>query len=731
MLIFIIVSLLIVFTNASFAQPEFDLWQYYDEGGQAQERIMDLYHTDRGWYYLCGYTEGRGWILRTDENGQVIWRSLLENNSYFYSVIETDNGDVVVGGKIGDSLAVIRLTCDGNQVWRRMYNPGCCQAIIELKEGDLVAAGWQNELGLIMTINNEGNVIWSQTYQAEGVINYNHEIRAIRETDGGIVAAGVGRSRNSGIQAWIFKINFNGNTLWTHSYPGERRAPREFASMVSTPNGFALGGSLNAHFCFTKVDTGGQIVVNQAYDVVDRRTDVCTGIAKLDNGGFCLAGYGSLNRCYPIALRIDGEGGVLWSLNFANIVDQRRSSMFDNSFRSIITVNGDQLVACGSLENEDDMCGVDGWLLRLEPDRLGPQIFYRHPEDSLLSVLPADSIQFIVRALNQRGVDMNYEWMFGDSILGHDTTFTARFDSLGIDTISCSVTDVQWTARTGWLVHVTDLFIRSFLPDTTELTLRRGVAQDFSIDVAATVGEPVNYNWWLTDITERHDSLISDQANSSYQFLLSGDYLLKATAYRGESSDTTGWLIHVKSVVQAFWPRNLNLRAHPDTLINFGVLPFNQQSDSLHYLWLKNGVQIDTLSEVAISFPDSGMQAIMAIVMDGSEGDTLNWTVSVTKVTGVRWQGVSGIPSELTLYPPSPNPFNSSTTIHFGLDKSAPTRLEVYGIDGRLVEELVNGRLEAGEHRIVWNAEGMPNGLYVVRLESAERVRTVKALLVK
>jgi hypothetical protein len=82
----------------------------------------------------------------------------------------------------------------------------------------------------------------------------------------------------------------------------------------------------------------------------------------------------------------------------------------------------------------------------------------------------------------------------------------------------------------------------------------------------------------------------------------------------------------------------------------------------------------------------------------------------------------------LTAYP---NPFNSSTTIHFGLAKSAPARLEVFGIDGRLVKELLNGRLEAGYHSVNLTATDLPAGLFFLRLEAGGKVRVQKAVVVK
>jgi len=88
-------------------------------------------------------------------------------------------------------------------------------------------------------------------------------------------------------------------------------------------------------------------------------------------------------------------------------------------------------------------------------------------------------------------------------------------------------------------------------------------------------------------------------------------------------------------------------------------------------------------------------------------------------------------PNLFSLYPAYPNPFNPITTIRFSVEKSNLLSLRIYDITGRLVDELVNGELPAGEHEVVWNASTQPSGVYFVQLVSGNNVQMGKVILIK
>ncbi|MDP8228748.1 MAG: Ig-like domain-containing protein, partial [Candidatus Electryoneaceae bacterium] len=84
------------------------------------------------------------------------------------------------------------------------------------------------------------------------------------------------------------------------------------------------------------------------------------------------------------------------------------------------------------------------------------------------------------------------------------------------------------------------------------------------------------------------------------------------------------------------------------------------------------------------------------------------------------------LPTEFSLSQNYPNPFNPSTHIEFGLPISSDVRVMVWDVSGRCVKVLVNGRMAAGYHTITWDAHGMPSGIYLFTLDTADGVRMIK-----
>ncbi len=89
------------------------------------------------------------------------------------------------------------------------------------------------------------------------------------------------------------------------------------------------------------------------------------------------------------------------------------------------------------------------------------------------------------------------------------------------------------------------------------------------------------------------------------------------------------------------------------------------------------------------------------------------------------------IPSDYKLYQNYPNPFNPTTTINYHTPKSEYLKLQVFDMLGREITTLAEGYIEAGYHKINFDASGLNSGVYLYKLESSSFSMVRKMLLIK
>jgi len=83
-----------------------------------------------------------------------------------------------------------------------------------------------------------------------------------------------------------------------------------------------------------------------------------------------------------------------------------------------------------------------------------------------------------------------------------------------------------------------------------------------------------------------------------------------------------------------------------------------------------------------------------------------------------------------------PNPMNDRAQIEYSLKAPGVVSLAVYDVMGRLVKKVVDGKQPAGVHKAVWDGKGadgrlVSSGIYFVRLNSPERAKTARVVIVR
>jgi len=94
------------------------------------------------------------------------------------------------------------------------------------------------------------------------------------------------------------------------------------------------------------------------------------------------------------------------------------------------------------------------------------------------------------------------------------------------------------------------------------------------------------------------------------------------------------------------------------------------------------------------------------------------------------------IPISYKIHQNFPNPFNPVTTLRYDLPEDAMVNINVYNMMGRVVNNLVSSKQDAGYKSVQWNATnsaGQPvsAGLYLYMIQAGQFSQTKKMVLLK
>lgn len=111
--------------------------------------------------------------------------------------------------------------------------------------------------------------------------------------------------------------------------------------------------------------------------------------------------------------------------------------------------------------------------------------------------------------------------------------------------------------------------------------------------------------------------------------------------------------------------------------------------------------------------------------------DASQWAL-LNFVTGTAIERTPEVPGAFTLGQNFPNPFNPSTTIEFGLQRTAKVNVSVFNTLGQRVAILADGVQQAGTYHVDWDASSVPSGVYMYQLEvDGQVIDSKKMVLMK
>jgi len=257
-----------------------------------------------------------------------------------------------------------------------------------------------------------------------------------------------------------------------------------------------------------------------------------------------------------------------------------------------------------------------------------------------------------------------------------------------------------------------------------------------------TSSSNVNSHYWNFG-----DGTSSPQWDPNHAYTANGIYVIELVVVDslGLCSDYFIQTIQVSGVTN---PTTCNAAfvIYPDSSNNGSVIVFNTSTgNNLSYFWEFGDGNISSQQFPNYNYTTSGPFELCLTVTDSVLGggscvstscDSIISTGIVFKTGGfninVQEPVITSIEnrqelvSEFRVYP---NPFKSDITINLNLLEATQTEIFVTDVVGNSVAQISNEMLNAGEHKLNWQATNIANGVYLLNVKTANSLQVKKLIL--
>jgi len=157
---------------------------------------------------------------------------------------------------------------------------------------------------------------WNEKYVGKGISRASD----IKQTgNGGFIVVGVTAPLSGGTwDAWLLKVDANGNEIWNKSFGGSGND--EAYSVIESKEGYMIAGStqhwggMDYDFWLIKTDRNGNEIWNKTYG--GKGDDIAEKIIQTNDGGYAIVGYTySFNTPGDpdiLVVKTDGKGELQW-----------------------------------------------------------------------------------------------------------------------------------------------------------------------------------------------------------------------------------------------------------------------------------------------------------------------------------------------------------------------------------------------------------------------------------
>ena len=266
--------------------------------------INSVQQTNDGGYILAGYKNNSPnrndyWIAKLNNNADIEWEKTYGGSSIdeAQSIQQTTDGGYIVAGSTFSHDGDVTNNNGGNDAW-------------------------------ILKLTTNGDIEWQKTYGGSAD-DYLNSIK--QTTDGGYIAVGGSNSNNGDIpnnqgytDAWIIKIDTNGNIEWSKTFGGN--ASDGLVDIQQTTNGGYLTVGVTqstdgwGDYLVIKLQTNGNLEWQKTYGSI--YTDIASCIQKTNDGHYLLVGYSNSNDGTTINPNGNSDALLIKIDNLGNILQQ-------------------------------------------------------------------------------------------------------------------------------------------------------------------------------------------------------------------------------------------------------------------------------------------------------------------------------------------------------------------------------------------------------------------------
>ena len=290
-----------------------------------------------------------------------------------YSVASTTDGGYILAGYTNsfgllfEDVLVVKITSSGKVLWAKMYGGNLVDkaiSIIRTSNDEFLIVGFTSSFGningdgLVFKINSNGDVIWSRVYGGNHMDVF---YSAVESKDGYEILGYTYSFGNGKEDMWLVKLSFSGSLLWSKIYGGVK-SDLGLGLKKDFDGGLLLTGRTDSYgndgdIILIKVDQKGSVKWDKVYR--GECFNIIYSIEKTSDGGYVLGGSSKSsgdNGWDFLVVKLDSKGCVEWSKTFGSYNDEV-------SFSLVRTVSGFFLVGYELDSNFDFYRGL---LLRID-----------------------------------------------------------------------------------------------------------------------------------------------------------------------------------------------------------------------------------------------------------------------------------------------------------------------------------------------------------------------------